>query len=164
VDPLDCVRRLAEPADPAERIMISSSTFILFLALLFVLGIGLVLRANLIYRQSVRTRAKVIGSQVVKGTRGIHDHYNYDKEYYKVEFTDSRGKRHRVQLWETTRSPDDDTDPDGKVAILYDPRNPERVWLDSYVARYTIAFTCMAPAVLVVAFLIIIKIVLMFQS
>lgn len=141
------------------------STFFLCLALLFVLGLGLMLRANLIYRQSVRACAKVIGSQIVMGTTGINFNSDNRNEYVRVEFIDHQGTRRRVQLWEAVRvSGRPAEDEDGKVAILYDPRNPEKIWLDSFAARYTIAMFCMAPAVLTVVFLLVVKIMLMFES
>lgn len=145
--------------------MMSWSIFFLCLALLFTLGVGLILRANLIYRQSARTRAKVIGTQIVMGTTGININSDTRMEYIRVEFIDNKGTLRRVQLWEAVRVPGKSVEgEDGKVAILYDPRDPQKVWLDSFAARYTIALICMAPAVLAVVFLLVVKIMLLVQS
>jgi hypothetical protein len=140
------------------------SIFFLGVGILFALGVVLIVRVRNLYQRTVRTRAKIIGSTIRQGTTGINYNKDPDSEYFRVEFVDQRGETLRVQLWESTRAPSDPIDGnDGRVAILYDPKNPEKVWLDSFAARYTVAIVCMMPALLVILFLAAVKTYLWFR-
>jgi len=143
------------------------SIFFGFLGTLFVLGIVLAVRAWLRYRRSVCTRARIVATHISMGTTG-HDFSRSSRyDFFEVEFVDRKGRMHRVLLNEAMGAPTNNSvahvDPDRKVAIFYDPRDPRKAWLDSFWARYCVAYACMAPTFLVIIFLVIAKILIVLK-
>jgi len=101
------------------------------------------------------------------GTTGYNHWKNSRYDFFEVEFVDHKGRMQRVLLNEAMGAPANNgvahVDPDGKVAIFYDPRNPRKTWLDTRWARYCVAYACMAPTFLVIIFLVIAKILIMLK-
>jgi len=136
------------------------------LGALFALGIVLAARVRLRYQRSVRTRARIVATHISMGTTGYDHRRNSRCDFYEVEFKDHKDRMRRVLLNEAIGAPTNSVahvDPDGKVAIFYDPRNPGKAWLDSRWARYCVAYACIAPTFLVIIFLVIAKILTMLK-
>ncbi len=142
------------------------ATFFLMLAAMFAVGVLLLLRTRLRYRRFARTRARVVGNHIVMGTTAYDHQRDSRVDYSIVEFTDANGNTHRVQLSEAMAAERGGPRPaaDGTIAIFYDPRDPQSVHLDSFLARNFVGFFWMAPAVLVAIFLFAVKVYLIFQS
>ena len=134
---------------------------------MFALGIVLAARAWLRYRRSICTRAKIVATHISMGTTGKDHWRNSRMDFFEVEFLDHRGRKQRVLLKEAmgarTHNSVAHVDPDGKVAIFYDPRNPRKAWLDTHWARYCVAYACMAPTVQVIVFLAIAKLLIVLK-
>ena len=144
---------LLRPQTDGGADVISGAILIAPLATLFLVGVVLALRTRRFLRRAVRTRARVVGSE--RGMVGV-DSTASASNYYTVEFTDQRNRRHRVALKESANASAENTLP-----ILYDPRHPRKVCIDSPSTHYIVAAFCMAPAVLYALVLVVVKIMLM---
>jgi hypothetical protein len=130
--------------------VISAGSFSLGLGALSLAGVALAVRTRLFVRRAVRTRARVVKSR--DSTVSNHDSSSQSStaQYLLVEFTDLHKRNRRVELsqgigGEMARGI---VGGDGKVPILYDPRDPKIVRLDSFWTLHIVAIFCLAPGLL----------------
>jgi hypothetical protein len=122
------------------------------LGALFLLGAGLAVRTFLFTRSSSRVRATIVGREDASVHNPETGSQSSASTRYVVEFTQA-GRKRRVRLAEGVGGAIADklVASDGTVPVLFDPRRPAIVRIDSPWTLYFIpAFLC-TPAILFAA-------------
>ena len=120
---------------------------------LFLLGVARGYQVHLFVRRALRVRAKVVGT--LDATVSNHDtgSQSSSTSRYVVEILDRDGRKRRAALSDAIGGSIGDTfvAKDEMIAVIYDPRQPTVVRIDSPWALYfTPLFLC-APGMLFLA-------------
>jgi hypothetical protein len=123
------------------------------LGILFIIGIVRAIQTHRLVRKAVRVSAKVVDCLDATVANPDTSSQTSPVSRYVVELQDHGGRKRRVALADAFGGSiaDKFVADNGRIAVLYDPKHPDVVQIDSPWTLYFIpAFLC-APAVLFAA-------------
>jgi hypothetical protein len=129
------------------------------LGLLFATGVVLAVRTHRFVRKAVRVRARVVSTHDASVSNHDPSSQSAPVSRYLVELSGKGTSKRRVWLSDAVGGAmvDSLVTADGTIAVIFDPAKPSVVRIDSPWALYFIPAFCCAPAVLLLALMVYVR-------